>query len=77
METIGSAERSSNPLEMREEFLTISDGKYAETIYSKFGKDRVDSEMKDFLSMDFFTRSGGGIGVTRLIKSLRKENLID
>ena len=77
METIGSAERSSSPLEMREEFLTISDGKYAETIYSKFGKDRVDSEMKDFLSMDFFTRSGGGIGVTRLMRSLRTENLLD
>jgi len=77
METIGSAERSCNPEEMREEFLTISDGLYSQTIYDKFGKERVDKEMDDFLSFDFFPRSGGGIGLTRLIKSMRKEGLLE
>src|SRR3970282_1281155 len=40
-ETIGSAERSSSPDEMREQFHTISNGEYAELLYELFGKARV------------------------------------
>jgi len=76
METIGSAERSCNKEEMKKCFLNISDGMYAKTLYNKFGKERVDHEMEDFLKFEFFPRSGGGIGVTRLISSMEKENLI-
>jgi len=76
METIGSAERSSDPEVMRHTFNTISDGMYAKTIYNLFGKERVDAELDDFLKMDFFPRSGGGIGVTRLISSMKKEGLM-
>jgi len=36
-ETIGSAERSTNPTEMRERFYAISDGQYAETLFTHFG----------------------------------------
>jgi len=75
-ETIGSAERSCNPEEMRKEFTSISEGQYAETIYNHFGKDRVDKEMEEFLSFDFFPRSGGGIGVSRLIRSMKLEGLL-
>lgn len=77
METIGSAERSCNPDEMRESFNTISNGMYANTLYNHFGKERVDKELNEFLSFNFFKRSGGGIGITRLIKSLEKEGLLD
>ena len=76
METIGSAERSCDIEQMRESFKTISDGEYAQLIYDHFGKDRVDAEMDTFLSNRFITRSGGGIGVTRLISSMIKEGLI-
>lgn len=71
METIGSAQRSCDPEEMRNLFHTISDGEYAGILYNKFGKDRVEEELEDFLSFDFFPRFGGGIGITRLIRALK------
>ncbi len=71
-ETIGSAERSSNVAEMREQFHTISDGKYAQKLYDLFGKDRVEQELNEFLGLSFFPRSGGGIGLTRLIDAINK-----
>ncbi|NCS99677.1 transposase [Candidatus Parcubacteria bacterium] len=71
-ETIGSAERSSNVEEMREEFHTISDGKYAQKLFDLFGKNRVEKELEEFLSLDFFPRCGGGIGMTRMIDAVKK-----
>jgi len=76
METIGSAERSIDIEDMLQRFQTISEGKYAQILYDKFGKDRVDAEMNEFLSNNFIERSGGGIGLTRLISSMAKEGLI-
>ena len=75
-ETIGSAERSCNPEEMLRDFYYISDGKYAETLFNLFGKDRVMHELNNYLKLPMIKRSGGGIGVTRLIRSMKKENLI-
>ncbi len=74
VETIGSAERATDKDIMRETFHTISDGKYAALMFDKFGKERVEAELKQFLSYDFFPRYGGGIGITRLISGLRKSN---
>ena len=68
-ETIGSAERSSDTDEMWNMFHTISDGLYANLLYDKFGKNRVEAELKDFLDLDFIPRVGGGIGLTRLIRA--------
>ena len=76
METIGSAERSCDIDEMRTRFLNISNGMYAKTLYGKFSKERIDAEMKKFMSHTFITRSGGGIGMTRLIRSMELEGLI-
>ena len=75
-ETIGSAERSCDKEMMWNTFHTIEDGKYAEKIFSLFGKERVIKEMEEFLSFDFFTRSGGGIGMTRMIRAMQLSNLI-
>lgn len=71
METIGSAERSSDPQAMRESFFTISGGAYAERLFNLFGRDRVERELDDFLALPFVPRFGGGIGMTRLIQSLK------
>jgi len=71
METIGSAERSSDTDMMREQFHTISDGLYASLLFNKFGKERVEKELDEFLSYDFFPRFGGGIGITRLISAMK------
>lgn len=76
METIGSAERSCSPEDMLERFNTISNGEYAQILYDKFGKERVDGELNEFLKHEFIVRSGGGIGVTRLISSMLKEGLL-
>ena len=69
-ETIGSAERSSDPEEMRHMFNTISDGMYAELLFGQFGKERVEKELNEFLSYDFIPRVGGGIGITRLLRAV-------
>jgi aspartyl/asparaginyl-tRNA synthetase len=76
-ETIGSAERSDSVKEMRNEFYTISEGKYAEKLFELFGKERVEKELEEFLGLDFFPRSGGGIGLTRMIDGMKKGLLVE
>jgi aspartyl/asparaginyl-tRNA synthetase len=76
-ETIGSAEREDSKEEMLKRFKTIMGGDYSEKLYELFGVERTDAEMKDYLDFDFFERCGGGIGVTRLIRSMRLEGLLN
>ena len=73
-ETIGSAERSTDKEQMRDTFHTITEGKYAQLLYDLFGKERVEQELEDFLSFDFFPRSGGGIGMQRLMSAFYGKN---
>lgn len=76
IETIGSAQRSSDPEEMRKQFYSISEGGYANILFSNFTKERVERELNEFLSYNFFERSGGGIGITRLIKVMKESELL-
>ena len=69
-ETIGSAERADDPQEMRDQFMSISDGMYADLLFEKFGQERVEKELDKFLGLDFFPRVGGGIGITRLLHAM-------
>jgi aspartyl/asparaginyl-tRNA synthetase len=68
-ETIGSAERSCDPEEMRHNFYTIERGGYSAKLFELFGRDRVESELNEFLSFNFFPWFGGGIGMTRLSRA--------
>ena len=68
-ETIGSAERSCDVNEMREMFYTIERGGYSTKLFELFGKERVEKELEEFLSLDFFPRFGAGIGLTRLARA--------
>ena len=77
METIGSAERSVNVKEMRENFHKISGGRYAGLLFSRFGKERVTEELDKYLSHKMFPRFGGGIGVTRLARAMYLEGLLE
>ena len=61
---------------MNDKFHTISGGGYANTLYAQFGKERVENELEEFLKNDFFDRSGGGIGMTRMIRAMKLSNLI-
>ena len=72
METIGSAERSTDVEQMRDTFHTITDGEYSKLLFDLFGKERVEAELETFLKFDFFPRVGGGIGMTRMIAALDK-----
>lgn len=75
-ETIGSAERETDKETMRNRFMSIMDGAYKDKMYELFGEQRTMAEMDDFLNFEFFPRSGGGIGVTRLIRSMKLEGLM-
>ncbi len=75
-ETIGSAERSADVEQMTDAFYSISEGKYAQKLFDLFGQERVEKELREFLGLPFFARSGGGIGVTRLIDAMRREQLV-
>lgn len=75
VETIGSAERSCSAQDQRNSFYSIEDGKYAEKLFELFGKERVEAELEDFLSHDFFPRSGGGMGIPRMIRAFELSNL--
>ena len=75
-ETIGSAERETDKEIMRARFNSIMDGGYREKLYELFGKERTDAELDDYLNFDFFERCGGGIGMTRLIRSMKLEGLV-
>ena len=77
-ETIGSAERSCDVEKMREMFYTIENGGYSNKLFELFGKERVEEELEEFLSFEFFPRFGGGIGMTRLARAyelLKQEQL--
>jgi aspartyl/asparaginyl-tRNA synthetase len=75
-ETIGSAERSCDPDQMRESFFHIESGRYADKLFDLFGYNRVMSELNEFLALPFTPRFGGGIGITRLIRGLKNSNLL-
>ena len=68
-ETIGSAERSSDVEKMKEMFYTIENGGYSAKLFELFGKERVEKELEEFLSLNFFERFGGGICLTRMARA--------
>jgi len=77
METIGSAERATNVEHMQQQFFALSEGKYSQILFNKFGKDRVLKELDTYLSFPMIPRFGGGIGLTRLERALQKAELFD
>ena len=46
-------------------------------LFELFGEERTRAELDEYLELNFIKRSGCGIGVTRLIKSMDKEGLLD
>jgi aspartyl/asparaginyl-tRNA synthetase len=74
-ETIGSAERSTDIEQMRDTFYTISEGKYAQLLFSSFGQERVTKELDEYLALPMIPRFGVGIGVTRMARALKLAHL--
>ena len=79
METIGSAQREESVSTMKHNFNTVSEGGYAEMMYEKFGKERVDCELAEYFALAPYMvkRSGGGIGGTRMLNFMRHFDLLE
>ena len=77
METFGSAEREIDKDIMRDRFNTIMEGSYRDKLFELFGEERTVDELEEYFQLNFIKRSGCGIGLTRLIKSMDLENLLD
>ena len=77
METFGSAEREIDKDIMRDRFNTIMEGSYRDKLFELFGEERTVGELEEYFQLNFIKRSGCGIGLTRLIKSMDLENLLD
>jgi hypothetical protein len=77
METIGSAERAVNVEEMRENFKKISKGEYSQLLFDNFGKERVMQELEKYFLHNMIPRFGGGIGVTRLARAMKKQGVLE
>lgn len=75
METIGSAERSCNPEQMKYFFENVSNGEYKNLLFKKFGEERVREELNYYLSLPMIPRYGAGIGFTRMERAMRLEEL--
>lgn len=76
-ETIGCAERSCDNERMAKMFHTICNGEYKQMIFDKFTEERTLKELDAFLDLEKCPRVGAGLGVTRLIKSLKMEGLME
>jgi aspartyl/asparaginyl-tRNA synthetase len=76
METFGSAERSTDVREMRENFYKISGGRYAGLLFGQFGRGRVEAELDRYLALEMFPRFGGGIGVTRMARAMKLQGVL-
>ena len=82
METIGSAERSTDKADMLKQFDTISNGEYAQKLFDHFGEERVREELNRYL--EYFDddewdkrRYGAGIGVTRMMRGMELSGLLE
>jgi aspartyl/asparaginyl-tRNA synthetase len=77
METIGSAERETDLERMRQRFFAMKDGEYAKLLLSKFDKERVLTELEEYLALPMIARFGGGIGLTRLERAMELSHLFE
>ncbi len=76
METIESSERETDKQKMKEQFFSISQGKYAQLLFNRFSKERVLKELDEYLSFDMFERFGAGIGLNRLERAMVLSGLL-
>lgn len=76
-ETFGTAERSCDIKQMKNSFLTISDGEYSKLLFDEYGKDRVLNELDEYLSLPMIPRWGFGMGIDRLLRAMKIKNLIN
>lgn len=52
------------------------EGDYKDKLFELFGQTRTRAELDEYLELTFIKRSGCGIGLTILLKSMEKEGLL-
>jgi aspartyl/asparaginyl-tRNA synthetase len=75
-ESAGTAVRSCNIEEMKENIKVQDSGEYLKTMYRYFGQDRVDAEIDEYTDYNFIPRCGGGLGMSRIIRGMKIEGLL-
>jgi hypothetical protein len=45
-------------------------------LFELFGRDRVEKELEAYLALSMTPRYGAGIGVTRMIRAMKKEGIL-
>lgn len=75
-ETFGCAERECDTDKMRKSFHSISEGEYSQLLFDKFGKDRVEKELDEFLELPMSERWGFGMGISRLLRAMKLKNTL-
>ena len=45
-------------------------------IFNLFTKNRVERELEEYLKLSMTKRFGGGIGITRMIRAMKKEGVM-
>lgn len=77
METIGSAERSCDPKEMRHFFENVSNGEYKNLLFHKFTEKRVREELDHYLALPMIPRYGAGMGFTRMERAMKLAGMFE
>lgn len=75
IETIGGGERLCDAYAMRRRFYEVDGGRYASILFSHFTRERVEKELDEYLCFPQLERSGGGIGLLRLLNALKRSGL--
>lgn len=75
IETINGSTRMCDVHEMRRSFYEMNGGRYSQALFSHFTRERVQKELDNFLSFPMVPRSGGGIGLLRLMRALQCSDL--
>lgn len=75
-ESAGTAVRSCNVSEMRDQIVLQDKGNYIRTMYQFFGNQRVEEEIEEYLDYKFIPRCGGGLGMSRIIRGMKIEGLL-
>jgi len=81
-ETFGCAERSCDVEDMKKRFFTQGNGEYHKLLFKiagngliSEGSRKVGAELADYWSRPLITRSGFGMGWTRLVRAMKNLNL--
>jgi len=70
--TVESGKKENDPHLIRKNFESVNSGSYAAKIRGLFGEDRVNKELDDFLSFDFFDRFSGSIDIHQFMSALKQ-----